>query len=198
MNKTFKNTFKIIPLMLIMVFLSGCIMFKPEKNNETPKEPDSKQPIEAEIALEGPYDVISVKSADTIVIEIDKKEVEVLLIGISAPATDTMEGSMAKNHVEGLIAEKPVYLEYDKVKEYADGTILAYVYLNDKTTMIQKELLKDGAVEISDGSRHSAKKDCDNVKYEEDFKTLQEEAKNNKYGIWEVGATVEIETANKK
>ena len=87
------------------------------------------------------------------------------------------EGIVASVYIKKLLPDgSKVYLEYDnKIKDKYDR-VLAYVYLEDGETMIQRLLLKDGMAKVFN--------DKQNKRYTDEFFKLQDEAKASKIGIW--------------
>ena len=73
--------------------------------------------------------------------------------------------------------EYKVYLEYDKDTKDKYGRTLAYVFLTDKTTMANREILRAGMAKV-----YSFRP---NVKYEKEFIRTKNEAKANRVGFWD-------------
>lgn len=137
-----------------------------------------------EVVLYGPYKVVRVVDGDTIVLSIDAVESKVRLIGINAPESvhadeskNTPEGRMASAYLKERLQNKEVFLEYDVGRTDRYDRILAYVYQDDATTMVNADLVQNGyakAVRIEP-----------NVKHYEELKQWEEEAKALKLGIWQ-------------
>lgn len=133
--------------------------------------------------LFGLYDVVRTVDGDTIVLNIDGEEKTIRLIGVDAPESvhpdrsrNTEDGKIASDWMSEYLSGKQVYLEYDieTVDDY--GRILAYVYLDDGSTMVQEELLRAGYA--------STMTIRPNTKYEYQFGNIEREAQANKRGIW--------------
>lgn len=136
--------------------------------------------------LFGPYPVKRVVDGDTVVIEIDGKETNVRLVGIDTPesvnfdkAKNTPEGTVASDFTKELLEGKEVYLEYD-IDQFDDySRTLAYVYLDDKTTMVQDKLIEAGMATVMTIQPNS--------KYADRFYDLQTKARENLTGFWRTG-----------
>ena len=74
-----------------------------------------------------------------------------------------------------MLERKVVKLEFDVSPRDKYGRLLAYVYL-ENGEMLNKKLLKKGYAQVATYPP--------NVKYVEDFKTIQKEARENKVGFW--------------
>ena len=105
--------------------------------------------------LYGPYYVSKVIDGDTIVVNIDGTLTKVRLIGVDAPESvhpdseqNTPEGIAAANYLTDLIGGKYVYLEYDQELYDKYERTLAYVYLEDRQTMVEDLLLESGHAEV--------------------------------------------------
>ena len=136
--------------------------------------------------LFGLYDVVRTVDGDTIVLDIDGKEKTVRLIGVDAPESvhpdqtrNTDDGKAASDWMSEYLSGKQVYIEYgmDPTDDY--GRTLAYVYLDDGSTMIQEELLKAGYA--------TTMKIQPNTKYAVRFDKDEQEAQSNQVGLWKGG-----------
>lgn len=137
-----------------------------------------------EIVLHGPYKVVRVVDGDTIVLPIDGADVKVRLLGINAPESvhadeskNTEEGRIASAYLKDLLEGKEVFVEYDVEALDQYGRILAYVYLDDETTMVNADLIQKGYAKVV--------RIEPNIKYYEKLKELEEEAKALGLGIWQ-------------
>ncbi len=133
--------------------------------------------------LYGPYRVRWVVDGDTIVVDLNGTDTYIRLIGIDTPESvsynvseNTEEGKIAAEYTKKLLRKKKVYLEYDKNTQDKYGRTLAYVFMEDKTTMANREILRAGMAKV-----YSFKP---NVKYEREFIKIQNEAKINQTGLW--------------
>lgn len=136
------------------------------------------------IVLHGPYKVTRVVDGDTIVLPIDGAETKVRLLGINAPESvhadeskNTEEGRIASAYLKELLDSKEVFIEYDVGTLDQYGRTLAYVYLDDGTTMVNADLIQNGYAKVV--------RIEPNVKYYEKLKELEEEAKALGLGIWQ-------------
>lgn len=127
------------------------------------------------------YKVVRVVDGDTIIIDYNGTEERVRLIGVDTPESvhpdkekNTEFGTTASNFSKELLTDKYVKIELDVQERDQYGRILAYVYLND--VMVNKTLLQEGYAKVATYPP--------NVKYVDDFTSIQEEARNNKKGLW--------------
>ncbi len=134
--------------------------------------------------LYGPYKVEHVVDGDTITLKIDNQSVTVRMIGIDTPESvnpdeskNTPLGIIASDYTKELLTNKSVYLEYDVTTTDKYNRTLAYVYLFDKKTMVNKLLVQEGYAVVMTIAP--------NVKYEKEFYTLQKQAQYNHLIIWE-------------
>ena len=126
--------------------------------------------------LEGPYDVTRVVDGDTIVVNIDGEDTKVRMIGIDTPESvasdesrNTPEGVIASDYTKSILEGTKVYLEYDQELYDQYGRTLAYVFKEDKRTMIQEELLAEGYARVMTVEP--------NTKYVKTFEALESKAK---------------------
>jgi len=125
-----------------------------------------------------------VVDGDTFIYEEDGNKIRVRCIGIDTPESvapeetgkvNTEEGKIVSDYVKELIEGQTVYLDYD-VEQYDQfGRELAYVYLSDGR-MLETILLSMGYAETM-----TIEPD---TKYADYFLKLQNEAKDNKVGMW--------------
>jgi micrococcal nuclease len=111
-----------------------------------------------------------------------EKGVKVRFIGIDAPESRNMFkikkeyfGKDAKKYLSELLSGKSVKLisDVDSLDRY--GRTLSYVYLKDGT-FVNAEIIKNGFAVIMTIPP--------NVKYADEFLKLQQEARENKRGLW--------------
>jgi len=130
---------------------------------------------------------------DTIVLDTGEK---VRYTGVDTPETvDPRKpvqcfGKEASDKNKELVAGKEVKLVKDISDKDKYGRLLRYVYVGDK--FINDSLVKDGFA-------HSSSYPPD-IKYQEQFRKSEEEAKNNKIGLWAdgiCGNPVSVEPENK-
>lgn len=130
----------------------------------------------------GTYQVTEVVDGDTFKIVIDGKTQKVRLIGMDTPESVSPDqsknseyGVKAFNYTKGLIEGKMVTLEFDVEKTDKYNRLLAYVYLEDGT-MLNKKLLEEGYAKLATYPP--------NVKYVDEFKAIQKEARKENRGFW--------------
>lgn len=133
--------------------------------------------------LHGLYDVVRVVDGDTIVVRIDGTDTKIRLIGVDTPESvnpdpskNSENGKIASEWTTQLLTGTQVYLEYDIESTDKYGRTLAYVYLSDKVTMVEEELLRNGMAEVMTIEPNS--------KYALLFEKLEAEARENKVGFW--------------
>ncbi len=135
--------------------------------------------------LHGPYSVIYVTDGDTIRVNLDGTDTYVRLIGIDAPESashnpevNTEEGVLASEYLRKLVpAGRKVWLEYDETRKDQYDRVLAYVWLDaEGKDMLEVRLLEAGMVR----SLHIAPND----KYQDYFRELEQQAKDEKAGLW--------------
>lgn len=136
--------------------------------------------------LSGPYDVIRVVDGDTAIVSIDGEDVRVRFIGVDTPESvnpdeskNTPEGKEASDYTKSLLTGKTVYLEYDVQLNDDYGRTLAYVYLDDGTTMVQTKLLEEGLATTMTIQPNS--------KYASSFHSTMVNARENNAGLWATG-----------
>lgn len=115
--------------------------------------------------------VTRVLDGDTIVLG-DGRHIR--YIGVDTPEKGYPYYYDAKKENERLVKGKTVRLEYDIGKTDKYGRTLAYVY--EGAVFINAELVKNGYAIIATFPP--------NVRYAETFLALQEEARNQKRGLW--------------
>jgi len=110
------------------------------------------------------------------------KGLKIRLIGVDAPESrNTFKkkvgyfGKEAKTYLTNLLNGKRVRLEYDLNRTDQYGRTLAYVYLQDGT-FVNAELVKNGFAMVMTVPP--------NVKFSDEFVKLQQEARENKRGLW--------------
>lgn len=136
--------------------------------------------------LHGPYEVINVVDGDTIKVKTGTSEVKVRMIGIDTPESvhadetrNTEEGKIASERTKELLEGEKVYLEYDLDPEDDYGRTLAYVYLDNKKTMVQEILLEEGYARMMTIQPNS--------KYVDEFYLIERKAMKDKNGFWGTG-----------
>jgi micrococcal nuclease len=127
------------------------------------------------------FKVVRVVDGDTIVVDFNGKEEKVRLIGVDTPESvhadkskNTKEGVVVSDYTKSKLNGKIIKLEFDVQERDKYGRLLAYVYVDGE--MYNKHLLEIGYAKLATYPP--------NVKYVEEFKELQKEAKENKVGLW--------------
>lgn len=179
MNKKMKKQIRKIVLGIVfligLLILDGLGIIDIQENSvvETNSYVDSSSTIL--------YDVVRVVDGDTIVIDYNKKEEKVRLIGVDTPESvhpteskNTEEGIKTSNYTKEMLTGKKVGIELDVQERDKYGRILAYVYLDGE--MYNMLLLKKGYAKVATYPP--------NVKYVDEFTKLQEIARNEKIGLW--------------
>ena len=120
------------------------------------------------------------------IIEKSGVDVKVRMIGIDAPESahsdeyqNTPEGELVSEYVRNLLEGQEVYLEYDAELTDKYDRLLAYVYLYDKETMVERILLEEGYVQTMTIRP--------NTRYENEFFKLERSAKKGGAGFWGTG-----------
>lgn len=133
-------------------------------------------------AIAGEYEVVSVTDGDTFEINYNGTKTKVRLIGVDTPESvhpdskkNNEYGKQASNYTKSLLEGKTVKLEFDVSPTDKYGRLLAYVYL-ENGEMLNEKLLKEGYAQVATYPP--------NVKYVENFKDIQKEARENKVGFW--------------
>lgn len=170
MNKKKKQSF--IYSLVIIILLGSYFMFFDNKET-TPT------------TLYGPYEVQDVVDGDTIHVNINGERTKVRFLGVDAPESvapeeerNTEEGVKASEYTKKLLPHGSyVYLEYDNNRYDKYDRLLAYVYLDDKETMIERLLLQDGMAEVYD--------DPDNQRYTDEFYKINRQAEKEGKGIYD-------------
>lgn len=131
--------------------------------------------------------VIEVVDGDTIVVSIEGQEFRLRYIGIDTPETKHPDrpiewmGPEATEANRQLVEGKTVYLEKDVSEADQYARLLRYVYLADGT-FVNAELVRLGYAQISTYPP--------DVKYEDLFLAMQQEARENDRGLWGATPTV--------
>jgi len=125
-----------------------------------------------------PVKVGRVHDGDTITVILNRKRERVRLIGIDAPEIRQRPwGILAQKHLEKLLyaSNGKIVLEYDVEKRDKYGRLLCYIFTPDEK-MINIQMIKDGYAMLLTIPP--------NVKYVDELKAAQTEARQFKRGIW--------------
>jgi micrococcal nuclease len=139
------------------------------------------------------YKVIRVVDGDTVVLNIDNKDVKVRLIGIDTPETvDPRKpvqayGKEASNFTNNLLKGEEVYIEYDGEKAELDkyGRLLAYLYRVPDGLFVNLEIVRQGY-------GHAYTKYP--FKYKELFCAYEKRARESQKGLWVPDVTQKKDT----
>lgn len=134
---------------------------------------------------DGSFAVKKISDGDTFWIYNGTSEGEkIRLIGVDAPESKNVFkkkkgyfGTEAKEYLTNLLKGKRVKLEYDVDRKDQYGRTLAYVYLEDGT-FVNATLVKNGYAMVMTIPP--------NVKFADEFVKLQQEARENNRGLWNI------------
>jgi micrococcal nuclease len=129
--------------------------------------------------------VVKVHDGDTVSVILDGKREKVRLIGIDAPELGQRPwGQKAKRHLRELLSSSKweVSLEFDIEKRDIHGRLLSYLWTPDKK-MINLQVLKDGYAVLFTIPP--------NIRYVDELRKAQSEARDNGLGIWARGGLSE-------
>lgn len=149
--------------------------------------------------------VTRVVDGDTIVVDMQGQSYKVRLIGVNTPETKHPRkgveyfGKEASDYTTRELTGKTVYLQKDVSDTDKYGRLLAYVWLtrpatdnptNDEITkyMFNSKLVENG---YANASTYAP-----DIKYQEIFRSRENIARENKYGLWGDGGQKVVETPN--
>ena len=120
--------------------------------------------------------IYAVIDGDTVKAVISNKKVTIRLIGMDAPEANPPQcfSREAAQAMRGLVLNKTVKLEADKVVKDKYGRWLRYAYLEDGR-MVNEELIKGG---------FASTLVIDNARYKDRLAAAQDTAKTTSVGIW--------------
>jgi len=120
--------------------------------------------------------VVEVLDGNTILVNLGDRAEAVRYIGIGAKALQALEPSRMEPAEANrqLVARQQIRLELDVQERDRDGRLLAYVYVADR--MVNAELVRRGTAEVMTVPP--------NVRHRELFVTLEQEARDQKRGLW--------------
>ncbi len=127
--------------------------------------------------------VVGVIDGDTVVVLLKGKEEKVRFIGIDSPESGKTYFKEAEEKTKELVLNKYVRLESDVSDKDQNGRLLRYVYIG--SIFVNAELVKQGYARTFTSSP--------DTKYEGLFKELEEEAKENRRGIWTTAEETAVE-----
>lgn len=130
------------------------------------------------------YKVVKITDGDTItVLNNENKEIKIRLAEIDAPESKQDYGQKSKQILSNKIYNQYVKVEKINIDRY--GRTIAKIYLNDR--YINEEMIKEG---YAWHYKQFSKSDY--------LDKLQQEAKNNKIGLWNKQAVEPSEFRKKK
>ena len=109
----------------------------------------------------------------------DADKCEKICVADGSVKENTEEGKEASAYTTNLLEGNTVYLEYDQETLDEYGRTLCYVYLHDKSTMVNEILLKNGYARTMTIEP--------NTKYKERLAAAELLAKETKAGFWGTG-----------
>ncbi len=129
----FKNKFSsILAVIVIALIIWGYLPTRNDKHTN----------------LDGPFAVTHIVDGDTIYVLDGNEKLKIRLIGINTPEKDMPYYKEATDYTASLVKNKNVYLAYDAERYDKYGRTLAYVYLEDKTTMLNYEIINAGWAKV--------------------------------------------------
>lgn len=143
------------------------------------------------------YKVLDVVDGDTIKIDYEGNKETVRLIGVDTPESVDPNKDVqcfaieASNKTKELVSNKNVIIEFDNSQGERDkyGRLLLYVYIPDTGEMLNENLIKEGyAFEYTYNKAY---------KYQKDFKSAEEFARENSKGLWNINTCNGNPEANK-
>jgi endonuclease YncB( thermonuclease family) len=157
--------------------------------SDTPKPTSTREPTDTPIPTDTPTPtpertparVVEVVDGDTIHVEIGGETYSVRYIGIDTPETVHPTepvgwmGPEASEANRNLVGGKTVYLEKDVSETDKYGRLLRYVFLDDGT-FVNAELVRLGYAQVSTYPP--------DVKYQDLFLEMQQEARDAGRGLW--------------
>lgn len=135
------------------------------------------------------YQVDYVYDGDTLVLENGER---VRLLNINAPEISSRHrdgeqgGKAAKIWLKQQIGKQPIYLRFDKEKRDKYDRLLAHIFL-DNERHLNAEILEQGLAALT---VHPP-----NLLYVDEMQAAQQQAIDNKYGIWD-GTAYPLKTAH--
>lgn len=140
--------------------------------------------------------IIKVVDGDTVYVSFDdKSEYKLRMIGIDTPESTISHepyGKEASEFTKKMLLGKTVYLESDVSETDKYGRILRYIWMERPENKSKNEIKEKmfNAVLVLEGYANAATFPPD-VKYSKLFVELQDGARNNKKGLWNIEATDE-------
>lgn len=194
---------KILIVFVLLVFMSGCALDEARKKgvdefgqdiiniNKEARENAEKRLQKEKVSFEK-VTVTKHVDGDTVYIKRqDGTEEKLRFIGVNTPETKhptkgvEFYGKEASNYTKKELSGKTIYLEKDVSDKDRYDRLLRYIWLQEPTEINEKEirekmfnarLLLDGYAQVSTFPP--------DVKYQDIFLKLQEEARESNKGLW--------------
>lgn len=184
---------------LILIIIFSIIGFKSAKsiqindiikNNPTDSYNNTKVKEELDTSKFEKAYVKRVVDGDTIIAKIDNTDYRVRFIGINTPESTTKieeYGKEASNYTKEMLTGKTVYLEKDIRNTDKYDRLLRYVWLEIPNEISSDEINTKmfNAILLINGYAKLFTYPPD-VKYVEYFKPLEEKARKNNIGLWDI------------
>lgn len=185
-------SYKLSSLLSILVITTGTalIWFAYHGNNVAPGQTPAPSPVQlneftdsAALGIEN-YQVLVTKVIDGDTVELENGS-KVRLLGIDTPETkDTRKpvecfGKQASNETKNLLEGKMVLLEKDLSETDKYGRLLRYIFLplsDGKSLFVNDYLIREGFAKALNYPP--------DVKYDDQFRQAEQEAKIGKKGLW--------------
>jgi endonuclease YncB( thermonuclease family) len=122
----------------------------------------------------GPCEILAAEDGNTLLVQQGQYRFRVRLIGVRLPPD--ADEQHARDELSRLAPAGPASIELDKRRSGADGSWLAYVYVNE--SLVNAQMLSTGRAvyEVYPGDSFAAGRR---------LKEAQSEARRNQRGIWQ-------------
>ncbi|MFH1231346.1 MAG: thermonuclease family protein [Planctomycetota bacterium] len=169
-----RNKSLVITIITIVCLILGVLLIEKSVAQESvPSVP--KYPVK-DFKEQKTYKVAKIVDGNTVVLDIDKKEVKVRLIGVDTPQIAEYYGKEASNFTNNLLKGEEVYMEYENEKQEFDkyDRLLAYLYRVPDGLFVNLEIVRQGY-------GHSTEYP---FKYSGLFNYYEKRARENEKGLW--------------
>lgn len=186
------RSYKLIGFLSIFIIITGIVLiwFGIQDDNTLPGQTPTPQPVQiSEATQEAALGVESHQVLVTEVIDGDTVELEnggkVRLLGIDTPETKDIRkpvecfGKQASNETKNLLEGKMVLLEKDVSESDKYGRLLRYIFLplpDGRSLFVNDYLIREGFAKALNYPP--------DVKYNEQFRQAEQEAKISGKGLW--------------
>ena len=192
MRRRQPSLYRNVRLVLALIVIAIGIFYRlfPEYKPPAVQTIQPVQPVQTQIS--GDLTVSRVIDGDTVVLSDGEK---LRLIGVDTPESsgnpklirDVKKsgqskeflkklGKIAKSKTEAIVQGKKVRIETDVQSRDRYGRLLGYLYLQDDGTFVNAQMLKEGYAQVMSIPP--------NVKYQDLFLELQQEARKDRRGFW--------------